>query len=79
MRRASLLGGDGSGGRLFTGEGIQQLGKYSKDQGNPDFHIQEGSYRYGKGENKNESCGIGLKIKVSVCTHGFQYERDIEI
>lgn len=71
--------GDGSGGRLLTCAGIHQLGKYSKDQGNTDFHIQEGSYRYGKGETENESCGIGLEIEVSVCTHGFQYERDIEI
>lgn len=43
------------------------------------FTSKKGVYRYGKGETENESCGVGLEIEVSVCTHGFQYERDIEI
>ena len=46
--------------------------------GKPRLAQQRREYRHGKGERDNESWGIALGVEVSVCTHSFQYERELE-
>lgn len=48
-----------------------QIRKHTEDDERRFLTVGERSYKYGKGKNENEPCGVGLESKILVQTHGF--------
>lgn len=37
------------------------------------FTAEKGNYKYAKGGNQDQPCGVGFGLEISVKIHGFQY------